>query len=328
VSDPGLGSLSNVIIDFEASWGTAKGSAAARKLAVVSETIVPDQDQLDNPSIRGDFNYGDPAFGVKKADGSLVHVPTMKTAPWFVKLLSGGLTTTGSADPYSHVGKPGTTVPLSCIVEKSITAAGATKFSKTTGARINNWKIPIDPTGILQWSFDMMGKDNVPNGAASYDAVSAIDWRPDSPLDHLQLLAADLKIGGTAVGYIKKGEISIAANIKGDDYRVGGLGTRGSLVPGKLAVTGSLDLVVDDTTILATLLAGTNTTLDVKWTQGANRTFAISLPRIFLKKTGWKLENDGAIEIPGVTFKAVYDSTALSQIVFTIVNDQAGTVYA
>ena len=325
--DPGLGTLSNVIIDLEASWGTAKGSPAARKIAVVSETIVPSQEQIDNPSIRGDFNFGDPVNGVKKADGALVHVPTILTVPWFLKLLSGGLTTTGAADPYTHVAKPGTSMPLSCVVEKSITAAGTTKFSKTTGARINNWKIPIDPSGILQWSFDMMGKDNVPNGAASYDAAAAIDWRPDSPLDHLMLAAADVKLGGSAVAYIKKGEISIAANLRGDDYRVGGSGTRGSLVPGKMAVTGTLDLVVDDTALLATLLAGAATTLDIKWTSAANRTLQILLPRVFIQKTGWQLQNDGPIEV-SVTFKAVYDGTALSQIVFTVVNGTAGTVYA
>ncbi len=325
--DPGLGTLSNVIIDFETSWGVAKGSPAARKIAAVSETIVPAQDQIDNPSIRGDFNFGDPVNSVKKADGSLVIVPTIVNTPWFLKLLSGGLTTTGAADPFQHVAKPGTSMPLSCIIEKSITAAGATKYSKTTGARINSWRIPIDPSGILQWSFDMMGKDNVPNGAVSYDAVAAIDWRPDGPLDHLMLASADVKLGGSAVAYIKKGEIAIAANLRGDDYRVGGGGTRGSLVPGKLAVTGSLDLVVDDTTILATLLAGAPTTLDIKWTQGLNRTLQILLPRVFIQKTGWQLQNDGPIEI-SVTFKAVYDGTALSQIVFTVNNGTAGTVYA
>lgn len=329
MADPGLGSLSNVLIDFENGWGVDKTVPTGRKISVVSETIVPAQDQIDNPSIRGDFNYGDPINGPKKADGSLVHVPTLTTAPWFAQLLSGasGFATVGAADPWVHTAKPGTSMPHSAIIEKSITAGGATKFSKTTGARINNWKIPIEPSGILQWSFDIMGKDNVPNGAAAYDSDATIDWRAGSPLEHLLLTAALVKMGGSAVGFIKKGEISIAANLKGDDYRAGGGGVRSSLVPGKMAVTGTLDFVVDNVTILATLLAGTPTSLDFTWTQGTGDTLQIALPRVFLQKTGWQLQNDGPIEINGVTFKAVYDGTALSQIVFTITNDQAGTVY-
>ncbi len=325
--DPALGTLSNVIIDLETTWGVAKGSPAARKIAVESETLVPDQDQIDSTAIRGDFNFGDPVYGMKKSGGSLVVLPNLDMAPWFVKLLAGGLTTTGASDPYSHVGKPGTTMPLSCIIEKSVTANAVTKYSKATGCRINNWKIPIDPVGYMKWSFDMIAKDVVPNGAASYDAVAAIDWRTATPLDHLLLAAADVKLGGSAVAYIKKGEISIAANLKDGDGRAGSSAAIASLIPGRLAITGTLTLSLDDTTILATLLSGTPTTLDFKWTQAANRTLQITLPRVYLKKTGWQLQNDGPIEVP-VSFRAVYDGTALSQIVFTVVNGNAGTVYA
>lgn len=324
MADPAIGTGSVLTIDFEASWGV-EDTADGKKIGFVSESIVGTQELLENPTIRGDFNRNDPANGKQMASGSLVTIPNVTVAPFFQKLFCGANSTSGAGDPYTHVAKIGTTGPASAVIEADVNIGGTHRYKKANGVRINKWTIPIDAAGFAQWTFEMMGK-SVAIGSSAYDA-SLTDWVTGTPLDHLQLASADVEIGGSAVGYIQSGSIDISANLFGDDYRAGGSGVRGSLVPGTHTVTGSLKLVIDSTAVLTLLTAGTATSLSFVWTAGTNRTFTVSVPRCYLQKVQPGISNGGPI-FCDAQFQASYDATAASMLVLTTVNDQAGNVYA
>lgn len=304
MGDPALGSNAVFAVDLEQSWGTAKGTPKARKITFVRGGLTPTQALIDNPSLRGDFNAGDPFFGKKSGQGSLSHIPTLKTWAFFMKMLTGTAVKTGTADPWLSTSKLGSTLPLSGIFEEQLAIAGSTRYKKSVGVRINRLSVPISFEGPVQLDLDLMAKDVTESGTA-YDA-SLDDWSADSPLDQMQLAAADVKLFGAACAYVKGGSIDINANLQGDDYRVGGGGTRGSLVPGQYQIGGKLDLVVDSTALLTTLLSGAATVLDLKFTQAANRTAQLVLPRIFLEKTLPVVEGPNGLGV-SANFRAVYD---------------------
>lgn len=311
MADPALGGNAVVAVDFENGWGTVKGVPVGRKIAVTSCGIVPTQALLDNPNIRGDFNPSDPATGRKAAQGPLNLVPTHEVLPFFQKLLTGTLVKTGAADPWTATSKLGSTMPLSAIVEVDFNIGGTHRYALASGVRINSWTIPISFEGFLAMQLDLMAKDVVVNTTA-YDATLN-DWSDSSPLDQMQLASADVKLGGAAVAYIRGGQIQISSNLDGEDYRVGGGGARGSLVPKRHTITGNLELAVDSVAVVTLLGAGTPTSLSFKWTTAANRTWELTLPRVFLEKTGPALQDDGLVKV-NVNFRAVYDNTALTAV--------------
>lgn len=308
MADPALGGNAVVMVDFESAWGTAKETPAGKTIALQSNGLVPTQALIDNPNIRGDFNPTDPALGRKAAQGTMALVPTLEILPFLQKLLTGTLVKGGTADPFTATSKLGSTMPLSAIVETDFDIGGTHRYALASGVRINSWTIPINFEGFLSMNLDLMAKDVV-IGSSAYDAEPASDWSDSSPLDHMQLATADVKLGGAAVAYIRSGQVQINANLNGDDYRVGGAGARASLVPRRHTISGNLDLAVDSVPVVTLLGAGTATSLSFKWTTASNRTWELTLPRVFLEKTGPSLQSDDLVTV-NVNFRAVYDPTA------------------
>lgn len=325
MSDPALGTNAVVAIDFEQSWGTAKGSPDGRKIAVLSNGMTGTQEMLDNPNLGGDFNPRDATSGKKAASGSLVFVPNITMLPLILDWLTNSIASTGSADPYTHVFKLGSAVPKSCVLETDFLVGASHKFAIASGVRINRLTIPIDAAGFLQMSADLIAKD-VLVGDTAYDA-SLTDWTLATPFEHLQLASADVKLDTVAIGYVLGGSINVNANLYADDYRVGAGGARGSLVPGRHSIDGSLRIALDNTAVMAMLAGGAAHALSFKWTCTTNRTFQLDLPRVIFQKTQPTLNDAGPV-IVEAQFRASKDSGEATAFKATVVNDQAGTVYA
>lgn len=306
MGDPAIGTNATVAVDFEASWGVAKGSPKGRKIAIQECGILPTQALLTNPNILGDFNPSKPVRGRKAAQGALNLVPNLQVFPFLQKLLTGTLVKTGSADPWLATSKLGSTMPASAIIESAFDIGGTMRYLRATGCRINSMTIPISFEGFLQLTMDVMAKD-VTVETTAYDATLD-DWTTDDPLEHLQLASAAVLLGGSPVGFIKGGQIQLSANLQGDDYRVGGAGARGSLVPRAYGISGNLQLALDSTAVLTLITSDTPTDLAFTWGVGTNRSETITLPGVLLEKTGPAVK-DGLIDVP-VNFQAFKDPTA------------------
>lgn len=313
MADPAFGAKSSTIFDFENGWGVDKTVPAGKKLGVVSNSLVGAQELIDNPTIRGDFNSVDPFNGRKSAAGDIVLVPTLEFLPFLQKWLTGTLVETGTTPNFILTSKLGTAMPPSATIETSFDVNSSVRYSRASGVRIARVGIPFAVDGPLQITVGTMAKD-VTIGSAAYDA-SPTDFSDSTYFENLLLAAADVKIGGSAVAYVQSGQLDIDAALFGDDYRVGGGGARGSLVPGRYRISGSLKLVLDNVAVLA-LLTGSASSLSLKWSSTANAYHMITLPRIFIQKTGPVLANDGPVVIDA-QFRAVYntgDSTSLIMV--------------
>ena len=306
MADPAFGAKSAVVVDFESAWGTAKGSPAGKKIGVISNSLVGSQELIDNPTLRGDYNAVDPFNGRKSASGDIVLVPTLEFTPFLQKWLTGTLVETGTTPDFVLTSKLGTTTPPSCVVETSFDIGGSARYSRTTGARLSRVSFPFAVDGPLQATLGVMGKDTTIETTA-YDA-SPDDWSDSAYLENLLLAAADVKVGGSAVAYVQSGQLDIDTALFGDDYRVGGGGSRGSLVPGRSRISGRLRLVLDSVGVLS-LFGGSATSLSLKWSSSAARYLKLTLPRVIVQKTGPTLPGDGPIVIDA-QFRAVYDAVS------------------
>ena len=457
MSDPVLGAFSKVVVDYETSWGVAKGSPTGFHIPVTICALAPSQSLIPNPTLTGDLSERDPAFGPIAATGNLVKVADLVTFPFFTQLLCGNLAGAGAGPNYTHTSKISSNMPLSAVVETSWNLA-VPQYSKASGVRIQTMTIPIDSTGFLSTTYALEAKtvtigttpysagsvavaaadllsgtlapsnnDTVQAGSVVYtfkttltgaanevliggtgsaadalynlasainagddigvtygtgttanadvsastltsssllcvakvagvagnslgalhavgshltwshattftggvDAGSLTDWTTSasSPFDGLQLASADCKIGSSAVGFISKGSISVAAGLGGSDYRDGSGGARGSLVPSVYKVTGSLDLALDSSAVLALIAsASTPVSLDFTWTQAAGSTFQIIIPRAFISRTGPALTGPGAIMVTA-QFNAAFDTATQTSCEFITSNQTTNAAY-
>lgn len=325
MADPAFGAKSSVVVDFEQSWGVDKAVPDGKKIGVVSNTLDGAQELIDNPTIRGDFNSVDPFNGRKSAAGDLVIVPTLEALPFFTKLLTGTLVESGTTPDFVLTSKLGSTTPPSAVVETSFDIGGTARYSKGSGVRIARWSFPFAVDGPLQCTIGLMGKD-VAVGNTAYDA-SATDWSDSSVIENLLLAAADVKVGGSAVGYLQSGQVDIDAALFGDDYRVGGAGSRGSLVPGRYRISGNARIVLDAAATLTLLSAGAASSFSLKWSVSATRYFSLTLPRVFFQKRGPTLANDGPV-VMDAQFRAVYNTSDATSIILATGTAEAATAYA
>ena len=324
MADPAFGTKSTVAMDFEQSWGVDKATPDGKKVGVISNGLVGAQELIDNPTIRGDFNSVDPFNGRKSAAGDIALVPNIEVIPFVQKWLTGTLVETGAGPNYVLTSKLGSTTPPSAVVETSFDIGGSARYSKASGVRLARVGIPFTVDGPLQMTLGTMGKDVVV-GSTPYDA-SLTDWSDGAYFENLLLAAADVKIGGASVGFVQSGQIDIDAALFGDDYRVGGGGSRGSLVPGRYRISGTVKLVLDSVAVLA-LLTGSASSLSLKWSQSVAAYFSLTLPRIFIQKTGPVLANDGPVVVDA-QFRAVYNTSDATSLILETGTTQQATAYA
>lgn len=326
MADPAVGLFSTFVLDFENGWGTEKGTPAGFQMAFrPGSGLKANQGRAENDTFRGDYNRNDSFLDKIAASGKLSLYPTVKILPWFMKWQGGTLTTTGASDPYNHSIKTGSTAPLSAVIQHSINLS-TTEYWKFSGCRIQSWTIPIQPTGGIALDLAVEGKTGSV-GTTNYNA-SPTDWRTGTPLDHLMLAAADVTVDGSAFGSIASGSITIDNKLFTDDYRAGGAGTRGSLVPGESQdVKVSLRLAIDSSAIRTLVQQDTPLALIVKYIAQASPShfWQIKVPRLFISNTSPIPEKGPCmVDVEGM---AAYDTTLATQIHQIVQNDQAGAVY-
>jgi len=320
MADPAIGSLSTLRIGIESAWGTANTNG--NTIAYRSGGIKPAQPLNDNPNMRGDFSPSVPGSGKKAAQGTIAFVPTIDSIPYIFYWLFGNISSTDNTTYWTHVSTLADDMPLSMTVS-NLVDLDTDQWLQGIGCRINSLTIPFGPDGFSEWSMEVMAKD------ATFELsglTQLADLTTGEVLDNILLDSTDgVKIGGSTVGYVQSGSLRISANLFADDYRAGTSGVRGSLVPGKYTVDGSIKVALDSAAVLTLLGAGTPQAFQLLWNLGTNRTLTISLPATYFQKTGPDVQ-DGPL-FADVSFKCAYDSVTGTAITTTVDNNQIDTIY-
>lgn len=239
----------------------------------------------------------------------------------------GGVGDAGTATSTHFIltSKLGSTLPPTVVAEGEVSVASTARFLKLLGLTIESLDIEWDVAGFLQFTINAVGQ----NGSVQTSTLDASpdDWTTADPLNHLQI--SSLLLGGLATTVIKKGKVSIKFNPYKDDYRAGQGSGRLSLVQDVAEISGTLDIVIDSTTILGDIAAGiSGSSIKVIWTESANHYFSLELPKLTVQAALPALGDSPILMVPGATFQAYYDSTAATSIVLETGGAYQATKYA
>lgn len=312
-------------LDFEATFGAPKATPTLHWLSFLTAGFKASQGLIFNKSIRADLNPLAPVLDKQDAGLTLVHYPSLETIAFIMKWLLGTLVESGTTPNYILTSKLGATIPQTVVAEGELSVASTARFLKMLGLTIESFDIEWDVAGFLQITLNTVGA----SGAVTTTSLDATpdDWTAGDPLNHLQISA--LTLGGSSTTVIKKGKISVKFNPYKDDYRAGQGSGRLSLVQDTAEISGTLDIVIDSTTILGSIATGlAGSSLVIRWTEAANRYFEVQLPKITVQAALPQFGGSPILMIPGATFSAYYDTSAGSSIVMVCGTQYQATKYA
>lgn len=324
---PGSAKNVKLALDFEQTWGAPKSTPTLHYMSFMTSGVKAAQPLIFNQSIRADFNPLAPVLDKSDAGLSLVHYPTLETIPFFTKWLTGTLAETGTTPNFVLTSKLGSTAPPSVVAEAETSIGGTARFLKGLGLVIESFDVEWDATGFLQFTIQAIGKAGSVETASIDTPSGPDDWTAGTPLNHLQISV--LKLGGSTTTVIKKGKLSVKTNPYKDDYRAGQGAGRLSALPGTFEISGTLDIVMDSTTILGSLAAGiSGSSLEITWTESTDRYFTLSLPKITVQAALPALGDSPILMVPGAQFSAYYDSSPATAISLVTGSAYQATKYA
>lgn len=226
----------------------------------------------------------------------------------------GTLTTSGTG-PYTHTFGIGA-LPEGILfeVDHGSKISGAGRYIRHAGCRINQLTLDFPQSGPVTFSADLMGATTTAY-AAPLDATIT-----DYGHTGFGAFEASIQEGGAAIATCKKLTVTIANNLDGDGYVIGGQGARAAMPEGFTDVTATGTFLFTDASLLNKALAGTETSLAVTLTRGdglgsaGNESLVITLPQGKYDKTNPEITGPAGILVE-LTFKAYRKGATLPMAV-------------
>ena len=306
------GSKGQLILAYETAYGQTPSLASAVKLPFNKNTLTARQTLTESQTITGRRDATVPVRGKIDVNGNLVVPMDAKFIGYWLKAMFGTPATTGS-DPYTHVFKPGDSMP-SLVLEKGFTDINA--FNLYNGGKVNNFSLSLGGDSELTASIDILGaKETV--GADSFVTTPL-----DLPLVRFNNFQAPVEEGGQVLANCTGVDLTIGFGLDGDIYSIGGQGCRTAISEGPLQVSGTVDVLFEDQTLLNKAINGTESSLKITLTNGGY-SFELLLPEIVYERTSPGIESAKGILI-NLPFKGYYENNAAeTSIQATLVNDVA-----
>ena len=294
------GSKAQLIFDEETTYKSDPATINGRVIPFVRESIASKRNLIESVSITADRNRKSPSKGNLDISGE-IEVELSDTAfSWLLKHLLGSVTTTGTADPYTHTLKVGA-LPVGLVIEKGFTDIG--QYFKFNGCRIAGATFNIPTEGICTATFRIAGaKETV--------STTPYDSTPTS-YSHVPFTSAMVTPleGGAAINNLKEVTISIDNDLDTDGYTLGSGGERRELPEGFAIVTGELVYLFEDVTLYNKALNLTESSLKITMDRGVTpaRSIEILLPEIVYEPNAPVIESPKGI-IVRQPFRAYYDN--------------------
>jgi len=317
MTDQATGALSKLVIGFEAvAYGTT--AAAGFDVPFISSSLRLNKNKTSSPVLRGDFNPVKPTSGNEKVSGTIV-VPFDSIASWYwLKAAFNTVATTGSSSPYTHTfTNEGATKRKSITIEHQYLDLDTKQYFKYTGCKISRMSFSTGGEGELLLNLDIVGSTRA-IGTSSFDgSPTAVDY---APIDQSQ---AALKENNTTYAEATNVTYDINFNPDTNQYTIGDGGSLGAIPDGLMSVTGNLNAIFTDLTLLTKAGADTETSLEVTYTGSASSKVIVDFPEIMFG------ESDPAIEGPqgvmvSLPWSAYYDDgDDESSVVMQLVNTEA-----
>jgi hypothetical protein len=307
------GMNSQVVIDFESTYGTSPATVNGILVPFNSCALQAKQTLTDAATIRGNRNPVAPVPGKIDVSGDITVPVDARAFGYWLKAFCGAPATTGAGDPYTHVFKPGMTQP-SLVIDKEFTDIGQCLLYN--GCKVNQIKMTLGGDNELTATLSILGGKET-SGTVAYDATPA-----SLPFARFGNFQGSVKEGGSDIAYLSQVELTISGNLNGDQYCIGSQGFRSDLPEGLLGVSGSVTALFKDAALLDKAISGTESSLELALTGGAH-SLTIAIPELVYERQTPGISGPQGITIQ-LPFHGYYDNNADStSVMFTLINDVA-----
>lgn len=301
--DQARGTQTTVALFEEDTFGADPSVPDGQLLYHTGTGLSKQQNLLDSATITAARGKAKPFKGNINDSGAIGMELSAESIGTLLKHTMGDNTTTG-AGPYSHALKIGD-LPLSLTVEVDYGAsqAGASRFLKHQGCRVNSAAFEFPTEGACTASFDMVGANAVPS-ATALDATLT-----DNGETTFSSFEASIEEGGAGIAIVKTCSINISNELDQDSYVIGSGGKRVALPEGQAMVTGSITALFAGTALLDKALAGTTSSLKITLSRGdglgsaGNESIEFDIPNLVYEVATPPVDGPGGILIT-LPFKA------------------------
>lgn len=286
---------------FETTYGSVPiiSSGDMFVLPFNQNRIGSNEELLDPQTVTGHRWNVEPYFGRISVDGPVTVPYDVRNIGYWLKLLMGPPTTTGSG-PYEHVFVPSNTLP-SMTIETDHTDINT--HHVFTGCKIDNFSTKFSVPDELVANLDIKGSKEISDNTSTLD-----DSASEAVFERFNTKNITLKEGGVTTGIIEEFELKISNNLA-DVYTLSGGNFRESLPEQDFMIEGSLKALYINDTLYNKAINGTETSIEVELTQGSHSLVfdikELKLPRTSPERNGMVNLIEGFISKSGNVFYKV-----------------------
>ena len=308
-----IGANSQAVVDDETVYGADPGGIDGRGLSILTNSVGAAQEIISDEAIRGDRNPVMPIQGNQTVSGAVTANLDETSAAFFIKHALGDVASDAGPDPFTHVVKVGA-LPISFVLNKEFPDIG--EFHKFNGCRVSSLEFSVSPEGFVEMSTNITGQKET-RSATPYDATVT-----DFLYKAFSAFQASLEEGGVPIGTVTSFSLSISNELDEDGFTIDGENFRRDLPEGNVIVTGSMDVLFEDDTLLDKARQGTETSLKITLDKNVTpaRSVEIFVPELVLSRGNPEVSGPKGISV-SFDFTAYFDDSAEgSSVLITLKN--------
>ena len=316
-----LGADIQFLGDFESTYGTPPAAGGYRKLFIGSTDLGAEKPMGYEPLLGQGRDALDPFYEAGDTRGD-VRVPIdVEQFGWWLKLLFGAATTTGSADPYSHAYTSGGVLP-SATLETGHPQLSTPRYKRAFGVKAGSLGFEMARRGQANATIGLIGQGETRH-------TTAVDASPTSyGLTQFNRSRGVIRMGGALLGNIIGCQFNFSNNLDAaEPIRADGLIDGAD--EGEATANGTVTVRLSaDTTISAAVDAETPLSMETAFDRAGSpeRSITFATPRVFFSRPRERISGPGGIELT-YDWRAAKDATAGYLLRATLVNNLAGTSY-
>lgn len=266
-----VGARAQMALAFESTYGTAPVSGFFQ-MPFASTTLGMEQPLIDNELLGYGRDPLAPQRDAITADGKVVIPIDSDGIGYWLKLLFGQPTTTGTTPKTHTFTSGGWTLPSASI---EVGNPEVPEFRMYSGVRANSLDLTMQRSGLLQATIDLIAQGEATAGATAAGTPAAVT------LTRFGHFNGAIKRNSTLLGNIVSGQLNYSNNLDRvetirSDGKIDGLD------PGMASMKGKLVSRFADTTLKTQALNGQSCDLEFSWTISANVNLKITAHAVYL----------------------------------------------
>jgi hypothetical protein len=304
-----MGARATLIGAFETTYGTAPADNYLT-LPVFNAGLSSEQPLIASELLGQGRDATDPFRDVITADGDVVVPVDLRNFGYWLKLLFGAPTTTGTT-PKSHAFASGSWTLPSMTIEKGHPEVPS--FSVFPGVKANTLAMQFSRSGEARATIGLIAQGEVPD-------TETIDDTPVAALalEKFNQFQGSITSGGNPLADAVSCDFTYSNNLDRIET-IRADGKIDGLDPGLATLSGQLVVRFASTTLLDAAIAGTPIDIALAYTISASKKLTLAMPRVFLPKPRITLPGPAGIQAT-FDFQAA-KSGATPMLTATLVND-------